>query len=218
MQQINKGTEPTKLIEYKRKNPTHRYNDLGKDDPEQIRPAIRQACLDEQAYLCAYCCRPIGANDHDCMNEHILPRQGYPQFSFDFNNIVASCTTKGGCDDAKENQEIAISPLSPRCKTEFNFNLSGTVTGLTNDAKQTIDVLKLGDSLQQNQKLVDIRRQAIINYLLSQSINPNDPVDVVDDELLTVLIDDLQQVSDGKLQPFAPVISKALQNWVDGNK
>ena len=131
---------------------------------------------------------------------------------------MASCTTKGGCDDAKENQEIAISPLSPRCETEFQFNLSGTVTGLTNDAKQTIDVLKLGDSLQQNQKLVDIRRQAIINYLLSQSINPNDPVDVVDDELLTVLIDDLQQVSDGKLQPFAPVISKALQNWVDGNK
>lgn len=63
-----------------------------------------------------------------------------------------------------------------------------------------------------------MRRQAITNYLLSQSINPNDPVDVVDDELLTLLIDNLQEVSDGKLQPFAPVICKALQNWVDGNK
>ena len=215
MQQINKGSEPTKLAEYKRKNPTHRYDDLG-DDPEQIRLAIRQACLDEQAYLCAYCCRQVGVKDHDCMNEHILPRHHHPQFSFDFNNIVASCTTKGCCDDAKENQEIAISPLSPRCKTEFNFNLSGTVTGLTDDAKQTIDVLKLGDSLQQNQKLVDMRKQAIANFLFTQSTNIDDLIE--DDELLTLLIDDLQQVSDGKLQPFAPVISKALQNWVDGNK
>jgi uncharacterized protein (TIGR02646 family) len=57
--------------------------------------AIRQACLAEQAYLCAYCCRQVGLKDHDCMNEHILPRHHHPQFSFDFNNIVASCTTKG---------------------------------------------------------------------------------------------------------------------------
>lgn len=215
MQQINKGAEPTKLAEYKRKNPTHRYDDLG-DDPEQIRLAIRQACLAEQAYICAYCCRQVGVKDHDCMNEHILPRQGYPQFSFDFNNIVSSCKTKGCCDDAKENQEIAINPLSLRCETEFNFNISGTVTGLTDDAKQTIDVLRLGDSLQQNQKLVDMRKQAIANFLFTQSINIDDLIE--DDELLTLLINDLQQVSDGKLQPFSPVISKALQNWVDGNK
>jgi hypothetical protein len=106
--------------------------------------------------------------------------------------------------------------LSPRCETEFNFNISGTVTGLTNDAKQTIDVLKLGDSLQQNQKLVDMRKQAIANFLFTQSTNIDDLIE--DDELLTLLIDDLQQLSDGKLQPFAPVISRALQNWVDGNK
>lgn len=129
---------------------------------------------------------------------------------------MASCTTKGCCDDAKENQEIAINPLSPRCETEFRFNLSGTVTGLTDDAKQTIDILRLGDSLQQNQKLVDMRKQAIANFLFTQSTNIDDLIE--DDELLTLLIDDLQQVSDGKLQPFAPVISKALQNWVDGNK
>jgi hypothetical protein len=32
LQQIIKGTEPTELTEYKRKNPTQRYDDLG-DDP-----------------------------------------------------------------------------------------------------------------------------------------------------------------------------------------
>lgn len=216
MQQINKGSEPTELTEYKRKHPTHRYDDLG-DDPEEIRLAIRQACLDEQAYLCAYCCRQVGVKDHDCMNEHILPRHYYPQYSFDFDNIVASCTAKGCCDDAKANKDIAINPLSPRCETEFKFNISGTINGLTDDAKQTIDVLKLGESLQQNSKLVDIRRYAIANFLFS--LGDTDKNDLIeDDELLTLLIDDLKQLTDGKLQPFAPVISKALENWVNGNK
>ncbi|MCH7334662.1 hypothetical protein [Acinetobacter modestus] len=217
MQQIIKGNEPTELAEYKRKNPTHRYDDLG-EDLEQIRPTIRQACLDEQSYLCAYCCRQIGLKDHDCMNEHILPRQRYPQYSFDFTNIVASCTAKGSCDDVKDNHQITISPISPRCETEFEFNISGTIKGLTDDAKQTIEVLKLGESFQQNKKLVEIRNQAIMNYLVSQGINPNDPVEVLDDDLLSLLIEDLQQVTDGKLQPFAPIITKALKNWIDGNK
>ncbi|MCU4332039.1 hypothetical protein [Acinetobacter pittii] len=215
MQQINKGPEPPELTEYKRKNPSHRYDNL-EDDPEQIRLTIRKACLDEQAYLCAYCCRQVGAKDHDCMNEHILPRHYHPQYSFDFNNIVASCTTKDCCDDAKENQEIAINPLSPRCETEFKFNISGTITGLTDDAKQTIGVLKLGDTMQQNQKLVDMRKHAIANFLFSQSTSIDDLIE--DDELLTLLIEDLKQLTDGKLQSFAPIISKALQNWVDGNK
>ncbi len=43
----------------------------------------------------------IGVKDRDCMNEHIQPRQKYPQYSLDMNNIIASCTTKGCCDDAK---------------------------------------------------------------------------------------------------------------------
>ena len=97
MQQITKGIEPTKLAEYKRKNPTHRYDDLG-EDPEQIRLTIRQACLEEQLYLCAYCCRQIGSKDYDCRNEHILPRQHYPQYSFDFNTL----------DPDKLNEQLAL--------------------------------------------------------------------------------------------------------------
>lgn len=215
LRQITKGTEPVALTTYKRANPTHIYKDLGLD-PQGIRLKIRDACLTEQYYLCAYCCKEIGAALHDCMNEHILPRQRYPQYSFDFNNIVASCTAKGSCDDVKDNQEIAITPLSPRCETEIEFNISGTIVGLTNDAIQTIEVLRLGDSLQQNKKLVDLRKQAIENYLIAESVDSND-VTVVDDELLALLIDDLQQIKNGKLQPFAPIIIKALKNWIQGN-
>lgn len=216
LRQITKGAEPVELTAYKRRNPTHRYDDLG-NDPQQIRSKIRQACLAEQYYLCAYCCKLIGEKDHDCMNEHVLPRQNYPNKSLDFDNIVASCTAKGSCDDVKDNQEIAITPLSPRCEAEFTFNLSGTVTGLTADAQQTINVLKLGDCLQQNKKLVDSRKQAISNFLLSESIDSND-ISVIDDEYLAMLVESLQQPVDGKLQPFAPIIVKALENWIQGNR
>lgn len=215
MRQITKGAEPTKLTDYKRNNPTHRYEDLD-DDPEQIRPAIGQACLEEQHYLCAYCCRQIGVKNHDCMNEHILPRQNYPQHSLNFNNIVASCKTKNSCDDIKANQDIKISPLSPRSETEFNFNISGTIVGLTEDAKQTIDILNLGDSVQENKKLVEMRRQAISNFLFNQGTDSNDLIE--DEELLALLIYDLKNLSDNKFQPFAPIIIKALQHWINGNK
>lgn len=217
MQHIIKTAEPEKLREYKRHHPTHRYDDL-KDDPEQIRLAIRQHCLEEQSYLCAYCCRAIGEKDHDCMNEHVKPRHKYPQYSLDMNNIIASCTTKGCCDDAKDNDEIAITPLSERCKNEFKFNLSGTINAVTPDAKETVKVLKLGDSLQQNQKLVDMRRQAISSFLFTQSIDPDEPVDIEDDELLKLLIEELKDAPNGRLTPFAPVIINALKTWIDGNK
>lgn len=217
MQQIIKTSGPVKLIEYKRYHPTYRYDDL-EDDPEQIRLAIRQHCLEEQSYLCAYCCRAIGAKDRDCMNEHIQPRQKYPQYSLDMNNIIASCTTKGCCDNAKDNDEIAITPLSERCENELKFNLSGTIKAITPDAQQTVQVLKLGDSLQQNQKLVDMRKQAIASFLFTQNIDPNDPIDIEDDELLKLLIEELKDAPHGKLTPFAPVIINALKTWVDGNK
>jgi hypothetical protein len=65
----------------------------------------------------------------------------------------------------KKIKKSALVPCPHVVKLSLNL-ISGTVTGLTNDAKQTIDVLKLGDSLQQNQKLVDIRKQAIANFCL----------------------------------------------------
>lgn len=223
MQQIIKGSEPEKITAYKTRYPTKIYKDLGandeslgEDDPKVIRQIIGQACLVEQFYLCAYCCKEIGAVEYDCGNEHILPQSIYPEKSLDFDNIVSSCKAKDSCDATKKNQEINISPLSPRCETEFKFNISGTIVGSTDDAKQTIDVLKLGDSVQQNQRLVDIRKQVIANFLFIQGTDIENLIE--DDELLTLLIDDLKQLTDGKLQPFAPVISKALQNWIDGNR
>lgn len=56
MRKIIKGSEPTELSQWKRYNPNKRYQNLTKVE----RQAIRQACLEEQYYLCAYCCYSIG--------------------------------------------------------------------------------------------------------------------------------------------------------------
>ena len=216
LRQITKGAEPSELGNYKRRHPLNRYQNLG-DDPDQIRLAIRRACLTEQFCLCAYCCKSIGQYESDCHNEHILSQRTHSRLSLNFENVVASCSTTDCCGTVKNHQQIAITPLEPRCERDFQFNISGTVQGLTDDAKQTITVLNLGDSLQQNKKLVKMRQQAISNFLLSQSIDGHD-VEAVDDELLALLIDDLKQPVNGKLQPFAPIIIKALENWIQGNK
>lgn len=224
MKQIIKGTEPEKITDYKTRYPTKIYKDLGPndaslgdDDPKNIRQIIGQACLVEQFYLCAYCCKEIGVVLHDCGNEHILPQSKYPEKSFDFDNIVSSCKTKESCDPIKKNQEIAITPLDPRCETEFKFNINGAVEALTTDAQQTIDVLNLGDSLVKNTKLVDLRKQAIEIYLNDESIDGK-TITTNDNETLTLFIKGLSQPTNGKLEPFAPVIINALKNWIDGNK
>ena len=81
--------EPQSLTNFKRKNRTGTYSDL----TEKERADIRTDCLEEQYYLCAYCCKTISGDNHDCMNEHVEARKLAPNRSLDFTNIVASCTS-----------------------------------------------------------------------------------------------------------------------------
>jgi hypothetical protein len=65
VRKIVKGNEPKALSQWKRHHPDGQYQDLSKVE----RQAIRNACLKEQYYLCAYCCQRI--DDKNSHNEHI---------------------------------------------------------------------------------------------------------------------------------------------------
>ncbi len=69
MRKINKraGFEPQNLTDWKLRNPQGSYADLTHVEREDI----RSECLQEQYYLCAYCCKSISGKNHDCMNEHV---------------------------------------------------------------------------------------------------------------------------------------------------
>lgn len=110
MIRINKGTEP---IEWTRKNKTP-----GLTNYEAI-PELRDALLDEQGYLCAYCMRRIPHKDkfelHDSKIEHIKSRTNFPSLQRKYDNMVICCSgnINGNhhCDKSKKSQDIIFSPF-----------------------------------------------------------------------------------------------------------
>lgn len=208
MKKINKQAEPASLTQLKRKSSTAVYSNLS----TELRQDIRNACTTEQFYLCAYCCKQISGSNKDTMNEHVLPQDVAPNHTLDFNNIIASCTTKGQCDSAHKNQRLPLTPLMDECETEFVFKLSGRIEGLTERAKESIEILNLGDTEQNNRALIEKRKQLVSTLLFGSGLDPAEPVE--DDDLLRMVINDLSQPVDGKLQAYAPVVVNILKNWI----
>ena len=209
MRKIDKGQEPDSLSAFKRRHPLARYPDVS--DAE--RQEIRHTCAAEQFYLCAYCCQRISGTNQDTMNEHVEAQDRAPNRTLDFSNLVASCTTPKQCDAAHGAQPLPLTPLMPECETELRFKLSGRVDGLTERARETIRVLNLGDTEQNNKALVAKRKQ-LVDSLIWTHYGPNQQhlLQEEDRELLQMLIDDLNQPRQGKLEPFAPVLVNILRS------
>lgn len=210
MRKINKraGFEPLSLTNWKGINPQGKYTDLTHVEREDI----RSECLEEQYYLCAYCCKSISGKNHDCMNEHVEARGIAPQRSLDFTNIVVSCTTPKQCDDSHDSQPLPLTPFMAGCETDFEFTLSGKVRGLTPDALETIRVLNLGDDRKNNKSLIEQRKQFIHAMMFANGIDPTDGLD--DDELIESVIADISTPEEGKLEAFSPVVVNVLRQWV----
>ncbi len=209
MRKIDKGQEPDSLSAFKRRHPLARYPDVS--DAE--RQEIRHTCAAEQFYLCAYCCQRISGTNQDTMNEHVEAQDRAPNRTLDFSNLVASCTTPKQCDAAHGAQPLPLTPLMPECETELRFKLSGRVDGLTERARETIRVLNLGDSEQNNKALVAKRKQ-LVDSLIWTHYGPNQQqlLQEEDHELLQMLIAELSQPQQGKLEPFAPVLVNILRS------
>lgn len=208
MRKIDKGDEPAVLTSWKRNHPQGRYDDL--TDAE--RQAIRHACLTEQYFLCAYCCKQIGVKDDDCMNEHVEARRLAPNRSLDFSNIVASCKTPKQCDAVHGSTPLPLTPLMLECETELRFKISGRVEGLTDRAKETIRVLNLGDTEHSNRSLVETRKQLINTLLMANGVDADEGLE--DEALIEMVLADIQQPTNGKLEAYAPVVVNILQQWL----
>lgn len=210
MRKITKvnGFEPQTLSRWKATNPQGNYSGLTNVE----RQDIRQECLKEQRYLCAYCCQSISGGNSDCINEHVEARHLAPHRSLDFTNIVASCTTPNQCDDSHGSQPISLTPFMAECETDFEFKLSGRVVGKTQQAVDTIQVLNLGDTEQNNRGLIEKRKHLVISILMNNGVDPSDGLD--DNELIETLIIDISNPVNGKLEAFSPVVANILKTWV----
>ena len=213
MRKISKrpGYEPPSLTAWKLANPGKRYGDIESGD-SHVRQDIRVIATKEQYFLCAYCCQSISSNNLDTMNEHVEAQRLAPNRTLDFTNIVASCKTQNQCDDSHGSQPLPLTPLMDECETELLFKVSGRVEGLTQRAKDSIRVLNLGDSENNNKRLIEKRKQLIHTLLLTNGVDPNDGLD--DDDLLKMVITDISSPVGQKLEAFAPVAVNILKQWI----
>ena len=73
---------------------------------------LRVFITKEQGYICAYCNRRIHAgepeDDEQTRLDHLMPKGSYPDRTFDYYNIVASCF----------GNERAIKPREVHCESE----------------------------------------------------------------------------------------------------
>ncbi len=108
---------------------------------------------------------------------------------------------------------IPLTPFMSECETDFRFQISGRVIGLTDIAKETIRVLNLGDSEKNNKSLIEKRKQLSNTLLFQNGIDPTDGLE--EDDLIEMVICDLETPRDGKLESFSPVVVNILRNWMN---
>jgi uncharacterized protein (TIGR02646 family) len=208
MRTIHKGTEPPGLSAWKQANPNKSYAQLS---PE-VRQSIRQQSIEEQFYLCAYCCQEIKSID-DCHNEHLEAQDRNPKRSLDFTNLVASCNSRNQCGKAHGSKDLPLTPLMEACETELKFKISGRVEGLTDRAITTIHALNLGDHEKSNRSLIEKRKQLADALLWKHGVDPT--IDLEDEELLKLLIEELAKPQKGQLDPFSPVVINILRTQLN---
>lgn len=216
MRKIDKGEECEQLRAWKDKNPKGKYEDLD----HETRRAVRQSLLDEQYYLCAYCCNKLTGLD-DCHNEHILPQSSQSkaaqQATLLHTNLVASCNLPRQCGDEHGKQELPLTPLMAECETELRFKWSGRVEGLSERARESIKVLNLGDNEVHNKALIE-RRKRLCEDLLLVRYGPGGPESWSVEEVgvLQMLLEELSCPSDGRLEAYAPVLCNILRAELNG--
>ena len=217
MRKITKGQPPSSFSNWVNQKPTDKnenewFAELYNQKRWDLVGDLSHHNAQEQFYLCAYCCVQITGDYTDTVNEHVEARKINPSCSLDHTNIVASCKTKNQCDSAHKAQALPLTPLTDECETELKFKISGRVEGLTDRAKQAIQVLNLGDDERNNRALIEKRKQLSHNLMYTHGINPQQALE--DDELLKSVIDDLLTPEDGNLDAFAPVVANILRNWI----
>lgn len=206
MKYIEKDPEPKELGYWKaeQRGINCDYENLSND----LISILNQAFLQEQGYICCYCCQRIKTDTSH--NEHLLPQSRYSELSLTYSNIMASCGSQlkwpKHCGNKKGNREIKVSPLQPNCEQFFTYTEEGEIRPANNleqndAAQETIDILGLNDY-----DLREGRRQAI--EFLHQKF---EALTITEAQKLARKI--RARDATGKYQPFWATISYYLNRY-----
>lgn len=174
MRFINENDPPQSLIQWKASETAienRRYDDGSL--PSKTKEDIREARVKDQYFLCAYTMREIreitwnGQLTWDAHIEHVISQESSRnrfeqgdkhayEDTIDYDNMLA-CVDRGATlpygASKRGSKELKVHPLQNNCQRRFRYNLAGKVEGLTEDAKEVIEILNLNHS-----SLVDLRR------------------------------------------------------------
>jgi uncharacterized protein (TIGR02646 family) len=110
-----------------RSTPNANYDDCNKAD-------IREALLDEQGHICAYCMRRIKEQPRTTDIEHYVAQSNDPKLKLNYLNMLGVCNMSDGkpakqqhCDKSRKNQILTVNPLDIRCESEIKYDLKGKV-------------------------------------------------------------------------------------------
>lgn len=102
----------------------------------------------------------------------------------------------------EDNGSQFISPLNPTCETQFNFNLKGEINHASDNAKKTIEVLKLDHVI-----LTEDRRRSIQTFIYGPK--GDNPIGI--NKTLQAIQDITNRSNSGDYVEFCIAIRYALQ-------
>ena len=201
MRFIVKGNEPASFTEWKalaNENWQPTFDLLANPVKRDLCDALKR----EQGFICCYCERELSAKDYHI--EHLNPQSVHDGDDLDYQNLLCSClnkTAKGAplhCGKAKDDNRLPIHPLMENCQQYFIFEGNGKITSDDDQAKETIQLLKLDLG-----KLNDLRK-GVLEPFLEQELSDQDFENFVKGYL----------EGDDKPAPFASAIEYIFRDFL----
>lgn len=155
MKYIRKENEPQEFTEWKAQQKSIGVNSDYKSLPNPEKGLVQQSLLNEQGYICCYCCMRIKKNTSHI--EHLDPQSKTDaDLSVEYNNMLASCGSYENwpkhCGNKKKNSRIEVSPLQANCEDFFIYSSNGEIEPANHlnqqeasKARTTIDIVGLND-------------------------------------------------------------------------
>ncbi|WP_423808293.1 TIGR02646 family protein (plasmid) [Photobacterium damselae] len=203
MRYIFKGPEPKIFTDWKNlANEDWQPSYKLLSNPEK--KAVFRSLIQEQGGICCYCERKLEPNDYHI--EHLNPQAEHNDDDLDYENLLCSClrkTAKGAplhCGKTKEDYELKVTPLDPNCQQQFNFSSDGSITALTQEAKEAIEILKLD-----LEKLCDMRAKMFEPFL--------DP-ELEQEEFLAFIRGYVKKDSNGFYNPFVSAVESEFSEFL----
>ena len=93
-------------------------------------PALKEALLKEQGYICAYCMRRIpikdNGNNEQYEIDHVFSQLNHPELQFEYGNMAICCPgfINGieHCDKSKHDNDLNIPIFSPLAQASISYS------------------------------------------------------------------------------------------------